>query len=76
MDNKARPAPKVPVLHAERGDCCGCTACYAICPVRAISMKPDIEGFLFPKIDEDACIRCGRCLSVCIFKRRLAEAGR
>ena len=28
-------------------------------------MKEDQEGFLYPQIDEQACIRCGMCISVC-----------
>ena len=29
----------------ERKFCCGCSACYAICPVKAITMIPNNEGF-------------------------------
>lgn len=47
-------------------DCCGCTACFASCPVNAIKMKPDFEGFLYPRIDSDLCINCGKCLKVCL----------
>ena len=32
-------------------DCCGCTACASSCPKSAITMVPDEEGFLYPKID-------------------------
>jgi coenzyme F420-reducing hydrogenase beta subunit len=47
-------------------ECCGCTACFASCPVNAIEMKPDFEGFLYPRIDPDLCIDCGKCLNVCL----------
>lgn len=53
----------VSVLRAD--ECCGCTACYASCPVKAIEMKPDFEGFLYPSIDVGKCIDCGLCLKVC-----------
>lgn len=53
----------VSVLRAD--ECCGCTACHASCPVQAIEMKPDFEGFLYPSIDVDKCIDCGLCLKVC-----------
>ena len=46
-------------------ECFGCSACEAICPVGAISMKYDAEGFNYPVIDEDACIHCDRCRKVC-----------
>jgi len=46
-------------------NCCGCNACFNICPKTAISMEYDSEGFLYPKIDDDKCIKCGLCLKVC-----------
>ena len=45
-------------LFDNREDCCGCTACMSVCPKQAISMIPDEEGFLYPKIDESLCINC------------------
>lgn len=52
----------------EKRDCCGCTACMEACPVGAITMETDEEGFLYPKIDEGKCIRCGKCDRVCAFR--------
>ncbi len=49
--------------------CNGCTACYAICPVCAINMKRDDEGFEYPKINEEKCIGCHKCISVCPVKK-------
>lgn len=31
----------IPVLYENKVDCCGCTACYAICPKSAINMVED-----------------------------------
>lgn len=45
--------------------CCGCSACMAVCPRKAITMVEDIEGFLYPKIDEEKCVMCNRCIYVC-----------
>lgn len=45
--------------------CTGCNACYSICPVDAIRMEPDAEGFLRPVIDWEICTRCNRCEEVC-----------
>ena len=52
----------------EKKECCGCTACYAICSQMAISMIEDEEGFEYPQIDEKKCIKCYQCLKVCPFK--------
>lgn len=45
--------------------CCGCAACFNVCPKNAITMKPAISGFLYPEIDEEKCIRCGLCQKSC-----------
>lgn len=58
----------VPVLYSESSECCGCGACFILCPVGAISMKEDAEGFLYPQIDEEKCIRCYKCKKACIFR--------
>ena len=49
----------------EKVDCCGCTACFAVCPVSCISMETDHEGFDYPAVDQEKCIHCGKCLKVC-----------
>lgn len=48
--------------------CCGCTACFCICPHDAIRMVPDALGFLYPKVDMGKCVNCGLCEKVCSFK--------
>lgn len=48
-------------------DCCGCTACQAICGHDAITMQPDALGFLYPVVDTDKCVDCGLCEKVCAF---------
>ena len=53
----------------KKEECCGCTACYSICPKDAIRMKTDEKGFLYPSIDETKCIDCGLCIKVCDFKK-------
>lgn len=49
----------------EKKDCCGCTACINICPVNAITMKEDSEGFLYPNVDQKKCVNCGLCEKIC-----------
>jgi len=45
--------------------CCGCSACVNICPLKAISMQMDDEGFYYPVIDFHKCVKCNLCESVC-----------
>ena len=35
---------EIPILYNRKEECCGCTACYAICPKEAICMAEDEEG--------------------------------
>lgn len=58
----------IPILYERKEECCGCTACYAICPKEAISMVEDEEGFEYPQIDEAKCVRCYQCVKVCPIK--------
>ena len=60
----------IPILFRKKKLCCGCTACYAVCPKDAITMEPDEEGFDYPKVDESKCIRCYKCLKVCPIKEK------
>ncbi|MBR2971361.1 MAG: Coenzyme F420 hydrogenase/dehydrogenase, beta subunit C-terminal domain [Clostridia bacterium] len=46
-------------------DCSGCSACANICPKNCIKMERDEMGFVYPKVDADVCINCGRCETVC-----------
>lgn len=49
----------------EKITCNGCTACALVCPKGAIEMVEDSEGFIYPKIIEEKCIKCGKCLNTC-----------
>ncbi len=59
---------KIPILFRKKEECCGCRACYAVCPIKAISMQQDEEGFQYPLIDKEKCIGCNSCLNVCPLK--------
>lgn len=49
----------------EKEKCTGCTACKNICPVNAISMGQNEEGFFYPVIDTNLCVDCKKCQNVC-----------
>ena len=55
-----KTAPMLPIK-----ECTGCSACVTVCPVKAIAMKADDEGFLRPFIDETGCVGCGKCEKTC-----------
>lgn len=57
----------------DKKNCCGCSACYSICPKNCIEMKADREGFLYPKINKDLCINCGLCENVCPIINKVEE---
>jgi len=49
----------------EKKYCNGCGICANICPVNAIKMVEDKEGFLYPEIDNEKCINCQKCKNIC-----------
>lgn len=53
------------ILFKQKSDCCGCEACVQGCPTRCISMKSDMEGFLYPQTDQAVCVDCGVCEHIC-----------
>lgn len=65
---------KIPVLYERKEECCGCTACFAICPKEAIKMVANKEGFDYPEIDADKCIRCYKCIKVCPLKNEQSNS--
>lgn len=50
--------------------CCGCAACASVCPVEAINIRIDEEGFYHAFVDDDKCVSCGKCKKVCPFIAR------
>ena len=47
--------------------CCGCTACVDTCPEKAIKLELDEKGFWYPRVDEEKCLFCGKCIDACTF---------
>ncbi|OGO89926.1 MAG: hypothetical protein A2Y17_07375 [Clostridiales bacterium GWF2_38_85] len=55
----------------DKSMCCGCGACVHICPQLAITLICDEKGFSYPVIVDDKCINCGKCVTVCNFRKKL-----
>lgn len=49
----------------DKKQCCGCNACIQACPINCISMHNDEEGFWYPNVNKEVCIKCGKCERVC-----------
>ena len=46
-------------------DCTACSACINICPRKCIKFQNNEEGFNYPIIDKNKCIKCNLCEKVC-----------
>jgi 4Fe-4S ferredoxin, iron-sulfur binding domain protein len=53
--------------------CVGCAICEASCPNKAIQMKymTEFGGFQYPYIDEDKCVLCRKCVSICTANKQV-----
>lgn len=45
--------------------CTGCSSCENSCPVNAIKLIADREGFKYPLVDYNICIKCQLCKKSC-----------
>ena len=54
-------------------ECTGCLGCIDICKVGALDVETMEDGFIYPKIDKDKCVECGKCISVCSFKNPIKK---
>ena len=53
------------LIQHNKKDCNGCGICTLGCPTNAIKMVEDKEGFFYPQIDEEKCIKCNKCKNIC-----------
>ncbi len=45
--------------------CTGCSACADVCPKQCISFTTLDTLHYYPQINQDECIRCGKCMTSC-----------
>ncbi len=45
--------------------CTGCSACYVVCPTKAIKIELLQDGFYTAVLDKQKCVDCGKCVKVC-----------
>ena len=61
-------------VYDNKEHCYGCNACMNVCPMKAITMEEDEEGFIHPMIEKEKCIDCLECIDVCpIFQEEKVE---
>lgn len=61
------------MLTVDYEHCTGCEACAQKCPKHCISMKPGEFGFLYPEIDQAACVDCHLCENVCPIEKEISK---
>lgn len=50
---------------ADESICTGCALCHDVCTTGAIIMFMSEDGFKYPIIDSNKCIKCGKCQKKC-----------
>ena len=66
----------MPIKIQDNTKCTGCFVCESVCPKECITMKEDMEGFLYPQIENDKCINCELCIKKCpILSPKSTERG-
>ena len=54
------------IMEMNHDKCTSCGICEAVCPVNAIEIKLNEDGFYQPVLNQEKCINCGICKKTCI----------
>ncbi len=46
-------------------NCTGCGCCVNVCPMDALRIEYNHEGYLRPVLSKTACVNCGKCIKSC-----------
>lgn len=57
--------PLQSIIHTNLNRCQGCNKCLRNCPIEGANVSFNDNGKIKVKINEDRCIRCGKCISIC-----------
>lgn len=64
------------LIDKDKGKCYGCEACVQICPKSALKMEEDDEGFRYPILNKDLCVKCNLCHQVCLYENMPVRYGK
>lgn len=64
------------LIDKDKGKCYGCEACVQICPKSALKMEEDDEGFRYPILNKDLCVKCNLCIQVCLYENMPVRCAR
>lgn len=62
--NSEKPSNKN-VGQIQHCNCTGCAVCQVVCKVGAIKMIEEQDGFSYPMVDNQRCVKCGICYEKC-----------
>ncbi|MDE7222619.1 MAG: polysaccharide pyruvyl transferase family protein [Acetatifactor sp.] len=65
MNNLGGFAMETVETKVSEAQCTGCGGCMNVCPVDAITMVENKEGFIVPAVNKECCVECGKCVSLC-----------
>lgn len=53
------------IMDVSKKQCSGCLACKQVCPKQCIEIIENDEGFCYPIVNENECIKCKKCINRC-----------